>query len=70
MRVAAGGADSLIGRCEALAARYPNAAFSHWTAAALHELPLPPDLPRPKTGGVSTSGAYRLCVALPASRTR
>jgi very-short-patch-repair endonuclease len=47
VRVAAGGADSLIGRCAALAARYPDAAFSHRTAALLHELPLPTDLSRP-----------------------
>lgn len=43
VRVAAGSADSLIGRCAALAARYPDAAFSHRTAASLHELPLPTD---------------------------
>jgi hypothetical protein len=46
VRVAAGGADSLIGRCAALAARYPDAAFSHRTAAMLHELPLPTDAVR------------------------
>ena len=46
VRVAAGGAETLIGRCAALAARYPDAAFSHRTAALLYELPLPTDFSR------------------------
>jgi hypothetical protein len=59
VRVAAGAADSLIGRCAALAARYPNAAFSHRTAALFHQLPLPPDAARPEAGGATISGTGR-----------
>jgi hypothetical protein len=47
VRVVAGGAESLVGRCAALAVRYPDAAFSHRTAALLHKLPWPTDLSRP-----------------------
>ena len=55
VRVAAGGAQGLRGRCQALAVRYPDAAFSHRTAARLLDLPVPAD--RPNAVAVATRSA-------------
>jgi very-short-patch-repair endonuclease len=56
VRVPAGGAQGLRHRCQALAVRYPDAAFSHVTAARLLDLPVPADPPHAVAAGTRLAG--------------